>query len=77
MSSPLAPAVRRSARLALLSLGFLAASPGMAQTSPPSLPGGGAPVQPVPLDGGLGLLALAGGAYGLRQLRRHRDRSEP
>ena len=27
------------------------------------------PVAPVPLDGGLGLLALAGGAYAVRRLR--------
>ena len=35
----------------------------------PSLPGGGGGVTPVPLDGGLGLLALAGGAYAVRKLR--------
>ena len=32
-------------------------------------PGGGATNQ-VPVDGGLGLLALAGGAYAVRRLRR-------
>lgn len=38
--------------------------------APPTLPGGGvAPLQEVPIDGGLGLLALAGGAYAVRRLR--------
>ena len=44
-----------------------------AMASPPD-PGGppgtpGTPTQSVPLDGGLGLLALAGGAYAARRLR--------
>ena len=35
----------------------------------PALPGGSGPVTAVPVDGGLGLLALAGGAYAVRRLR--------
>lgn len=31
------------------------------------------PPPPVPVDGGLGWLALAGGAYGVYRLRRRRD----
>ena len=38
--------------------------PGGAPGTPPP------PIQSVPLDGGLGLLALAGGAYAARRLRR-------
>ncbi len=38
----------------------------------PGLPGGGAPVTPVPVDGGLTLLAVAGGAYAVRRLRARR-----
>ena len=45
--------------------GFPSAPGGVA---PPGFPG--APAQPVPLDGGLGLLALAGGAYAVQRLRR-------
>ena len=42
-----------------------------AQPGPGVDPGtpSGPPVQSVPLDGGLGLLALAGGAYAARRLR--------
>jgi len=39
----------------------------------PGLPNGGGAVTPVPVDGGLTLLAVAGGAYAVRRLReRHR-----
>ena len=38
----------------------------MAPVSGPGLP---STPDPVPLDGGLGLLALAGGAYAARKLR--------
>ena len=41
---------------------------------PPALPG--APQQ-VPLDGGLGALALAGAAYAARRLRAQRLRGQP
>jgi len=80
MSFPVALISRQSVRLALLSLGLLASAPCMAQPTPmmpappPSLPGGGGPVQQVPLDGGLGLLALAGSAYAVRRLRQHNER---
>lgn len=37
--------------------------------APPTPPGGGAAPSQVPIDGGLGLLALAGGAYAIRRLR--------
>ena len=40
-----------------------------AAMAPPVLPGGGAAPAQVPLDGGLSLLALAGGAYAVRRLR--------
>ena len=41
-----------------------------AMSAPPGLPGGSsAPTQEVPIDGGLGLLALAGGALAARRLR--------
>ena len=40
--------------------------PDMAPVSGPGLP---STPDPVPLDGGLGLLALAGGAYAARKLR--------
>ena len=40
----------------------------------PGLPGGGAPVTPVPVDGGLTLLAVAGGAYAVRKLRQRSTR---
>ena len=39
----------------------------------PALPGGGGPVTAVPLDGGLGLLVVAGGAYAVRRLRQRAD----
>ena len=58
--------LRRLFSLALAALPVLA----IAQ---PSLPGGGGGVTPVPLDGGLGLLALAGGAYAVRKLRQRAD----
>ena len=45
--------------------------PHPALNAPPGLPGG---PQQTPVDGGLGLLAVAGGAYALRKLRRN---SEP
>jgi len=40
-----------------------------AMMAPPTLPGGGGVPTQVPIDGGLGLLALAGGAYAVRRLR--------
>ena len=47
--------------------------PTAASSTPPGGPGGtpGTPEapSPVPLDGGLGLLALAGGAYDAKRLR--------
>jgi len=50
------------------------AAPTTHATPPPTDPGGspgtpGTPTQSVPIDGGLGLLALAGGAYAARKLR--------
>ena len=45
-----------------------APAPAVNQMQPPGTPGSGAPTQ-VPLDGGLTLLALAGGAYAVRKLR--------
>jgi len=35
----------------------------------PGLPNGGEAVTAVPVDGGLSLLAVAGGAYAIRRLR--------
>jgi len=35
----------------------------------PAFPGGDGGISPVPLDGGLSLLALAGGAYAMKRLR--------
>ena len=54
-----------------------AAPPAPAATTPPTGPGTGpgtpsTPTQSVPVDGGLGLLALAGGAYAARRLRHRR-----
>ncbi len=40
----------------------------------PGLPGGGGPVTAVPVDAGLSLLAVAGGAYAVRRLR---ERARP
>ena len=55
-------------------VGAPAAPPPSAVTTP-GVPSG-PPVQSVPLDGGLGLLALAGGAYAARRLR-GRGRTRP
>ena len=52
--------------LTVLALVVLVAPEALAQPNPP---GSGGSVTPVPLDGGLGLLALAGGAYAARRLR--------
>lgn len=41
--------------------------------APPGIPGH--PVQ-TPIDGGLGLLVVAGGAYALKRLRPHVDRND-
>ena len=43
--------------------------PGPTPMATPGVPGGGGPVTQTPVDGGLGLLALAGGAYAVRRLR--------
>ncbi len=40
----------------------------------PELPNGGAPISAVPVDGGLTLLAVAGGAYAVRRLRQRAER---
>jgi len=40
----------------------------------PGLPNGGGPVEAVPVDGGLSLLALAGGAYAVRKIRQRAAR---
>ena len=47
--------------------------PNPALNAPPGLPGG--PRQ-TPIDGGLGLLAVAGGAYALRKLKRSSEPSD-
>lgn len=49
----------------LLCAGLLFAEPAHAQTPPPP------PMKPqqMPIDGGLGLLAAAGGAYALKKLK--------
>ena len=49
--------------LAALAFLVLLAPEAAAQPPPPSAPA------PVPIDGGLGLLALAGGAYAVKRLR--------
>ena len=54
----------------LSSIMLFTAQLGMAQ---PGLPG--TPPQ-VPIDGGLGLLAAAGGAYAIKKLRDKKNRSE-
>lgn len=41
-----------------------------ANVAPPSPPFGGGAPEKVPVDGGLGLLALAGAGYAARRLRR-------
>ena len=68
MTHPTLPAVLRplAAAAALAALAIVA-SPSVAAQPPP--PGGGAPPAQVPIDGGLGLLAVAGGAYAVRRLR--------
>jgi len=57
--------------LSLYSLAYTIAL--MLQSGPgpgfPGLPNGGDAVQAVPVDGGLTLLAVAGGAYAIRRLR--------
>ena len=50
---------------------FLQGTPG-SPSGPPGLPNNGGPVQAVPVDGGLSLLAAAGGAYAVRRLRARR-----
>jgi hypothetical protein len=45
---------------------FVMAMPGLAQVPPPTLPG---PPDQAPIDGGLAILAAAGGAYAWRRLR--------
>ena len=52
--------------LALLAVLGLSAVVVHAQPPPP---GGGNPPAQVPIDGGLSLLAIAGGAYAVRKLR--------
>lgn len=47
---------------------LILASLALAQGTP-SLPGFPANPDPAPIDGGLGLLAAAGGAYAIRKLR--------
>jgi len=61
-------------RLLALSLLLTLGAAASAQPGPGGNPGtpGGAPTQSVPLDGGLGLLAAAGGAYAVRRLRARR-----
>ena len=54
---------------------WAAPSGGVATEAPSNSGGGGPPPPPttppqVPIDGGLGLLALAGGAYAVRRLRK-------
>ena len=44
-----------------------------AHAAPPGTPGGGTNPPQVPIDGGLGLLALAGAAYAGRKLHRARS----
>jgi hypothetical protein len=49
---------------------FISADVAFAQPPPPALPG--IPNQ-APIDGGLGLLAAAGGAYAWKKLRARKD----
>ena len=81
-------ATRSAVLLALMFCSLPAASQSLPDWAQPSMQpaqgtstlqnhGGGGdppdpPPDPVPLDGGLGLLALAGGAYALRELKRQR-----
>ncbi|MEM6287748.1 MAG: hypothetical protein AAF845_11370 [Bacteroidota bacterium] len=52
-----------SPRLLIAALALLFAAPLAAQPPPPSTPA------PIPVDGGLALLAVAGGAYAAKRLR--------
>lgn len=49
--------------------------PHPALNAPPGLPPGGPPQAPI--DGGLGLLAAAGGAYAANRLRNRKRKEEP
>lgn len=61
-------------RLLALSLFLALGAAASAQPGPGGNPGTpGAPIQSVPLDGGLTLLAVAGGAYAFRRLRQPGD----
>lgn len=48
----------------------------LAMAQPPGLPGGSGGPSQAPIDGGLGLLAAAGGAYAWKKLKGKKDQED-